>query len=227
MLLKRSYTPESMDDFSVKDERVDRALKELRIVNKFLGGTSSTLKGIKKLSGKENNKKFTLLDAGSGGADIFSNSHFKKLLTVYALDKNIRACHYLKEQEGGEVPVCGDVLKIPFKDRSFDIIHASLFLHHFNEMELQNIISAFLRMARRGIIINDLRRAFIAYVGIKLITSLFSKSDMVKNDAPLSVRRGFTLKELKMMMEMAGIKNYSIERKWAFRWLIVIGCNEN
>jgi hypothetical protein len=51
---------------------------------------------------------------------------------------------------------------------------------------------------------------------------LFSKSYLVKNDAPLSVLRGFSRNEWKILMEKAGIKNYKIKWKWAFRWLILV-----
>jgi len=71
-------------------------------------------------------------------------------------------------------------------------------------------------------IINDLRRSVWALIGIKLLTILFSKSSMVKNDAPLSVKRGFIKSELIDMLKSLKIINYKIKRKWAFRWLVAI-----
>ncbi|MCH7973132.1 MAG: hypothetical protein IH949_04475 [Bacteroidetes bacterium] len=49
-----------------------------------------------------------------------------------------------------------------------------------------------------------------------------SKSSMVKNDAPLSVKKGFVKSELIDMFKNLKITNYKIKRKWAFRWLVVI-----
>ena len=74
-------------------------------------------------------------------------------------------------------------------------------------------------------IINDLRRSVWALIGIKTLIYLFSKSTMVKNDAPLSVKRGFIKSELINLLEELKITNYKIKRKWAFRWLIVIPKN--
>lgn len=71
-----------------------------------------------------------------------------------------------------------------------------------------------------GFFINDLQRHPLAYYSIKWITSLFSKSYLVKNDAPLSVARGFTKKEWIEIFRSAGISNFSIKWKWAFRYLI-------
>jgi hypothetical protein len=72
-----------------------------------------------------------------------------------------------------------------------------------------------------GFFINDLHRHPLAYHSIKWITKIFSKSYLVKNDAPLSVLRGFKRKEWKGLFQQAGIDNYELQWKWAFRWLIV------
>jgi hypothetical protein len=68
MALKRSYDPEIMDDFSIRDARIDQALNELKITNKFLGGISTTFSGLKLLLNGEN--EFSILDIGAGGSDL-------------------------------------------------------------------------------------------------------------------------------------------------------------
>ncbi len=85
---------------------------------------------------------------------------------------------------------------------------------------MQQILKWMDQNARRGFFINDLHRNAIAHHSIKLLTTLFSRSYLVKNDAPLSVLKGFKRKELRDHLELAGIRNYQIEWKWAFRWLI-------
>jgi hypothetical protein len=45
---------------------------------------------------------------------------------------------------------------------------------------------------------------------------------MVKNDAPLSVKRGFIKSELINLFSNYRAKNIVIKKKWAFRWMIVI-----
>jgi len=76
-----------------------------------------------------------------------------------------------------------------------------------------------------GFFINDLHRHYLAYYSIKFLTGLFSKSYLVKNDAPLSVRRGFKRNEWENLLRQAAINSYSIQWKWAFRWLIVFKNN--
>jgi hypothetical protein len=57
---------------------------------------------------------------------------------------------------------------------------------------------------------------------IKWLTQLFSSSYLVKNDAPLSVSRGFTREDWTNLLKQANITTYSCEWKWAFRWLITV-----
>ena len=71
-----------------------------------------------------------------------------------------------------------------------------------------------------GFFINDLQRHFLAYYSIKILSRVFSKSYLVKNDATLSVLRGFNKMELKHLLEQAGIKGFEVKWKWAFRWVV-------
>jgi hypothetical protein len=73
-----------------------------------------------------------------------------------------------------------------------------------------------------GFFINDLHRNPFAYYSISWLTKIFSKSYLVKNDAPLSVLRGFKRKEWKSLLAKSEIWNYSLQWKWAFRWLIIV-----
>jgi len=223
MFLSRSYKPEMMDDFSIEDDRIDRALEELKLVNRFLGGISTTGSAINKLV-KANHpmNELKILDVGSGASDILVALKRKfKDLEITSIDINKRASRYLKNDSFINYIVCGDVKAIPFKDSKFDLIHASLFFHHFKEEEIKNILTNLSPLCKHAIIINDLRRSIFALFGIKLLTGLFSRSDMVKSDAPLSVKRGFTKTELKNIMDELNY-NYIIKRKWAFRWCLII-----
>ena len=220
MFFKRSYDPELLDNLSIQDERVDSALKELKIINSLLGGNGVSIEGIKIFNNHSN--ALTILDIGSGASDILIGIREKlKNLNIYSLDINERACIYLEMNSTDVKIICGDVLNLPF-NKSFDIIHASLFFHHFKEEEIKRIIISLLKLCNKGIVINDLRRSIFAWLGIKILTSLFSRSKEVKNDGPLSVKRGFIEKDWTDILNSISPGNYEIKRKWAFRWLIVI-----
>jgi len=218
MFLKRSYTKEIMDDFSITDERIDNALTELKIINKFLGGNNTSRVGIKKLVPRNNS---TILDLGGGGSDNF-NFLKSSSTKIYNIDLNIRACKFAKDSETKLNVICADALKLPVKAKQIDIAHVSLFFHHFSEKEIIKILNSLKKISKLGIVINDLRRSILAFMGIKILTSLFSKSNMVKNDGPLSVKKGFSKSELNNILNKCGFHEYKIYRKWAFRWLVII-----
>jgi 2-polyprenyl-3-methyl-5-hydroxy-6-metoxy-1,4-benzoquinol methylase len=219
-MLKRRYTAEIMDDFSIQDERIDLALRELKLVNTFLGGTAATADGFRILRKRANIfRTLKVLDVGSGGSDVFDSN--TENLSITALDKNPRTCTYIR-QHSPFIVICGDAQRLPFEQKSFDVVHASLFLHHFSEKEITILLRSFAEKSKFGIIINDLRRSILAFVGIKILTTIFSKSSMVKNDAPLSVLRGFLKSELQNILSDCGFKHFVIKRTWAFRWLVVI-----
>lgn len=224
MLLKKYSLPELMDDFSIQDNRIDSALRELRLINYFLGGNSSSKHGVEKIIPDLQQEKIFLLDVGSGSSDVLDDLKKKhRAITIISMDKNRRVCNFIKKNSNLKpIIVCADVFNLPFKNKSVDIIHASLFLHHFDLPRLKNILRAFLLIARRGIVINDLRRALFAFLGIKILTILFSRSELVKNDAPVSVRKGFTKSELINLLREAHFSSYEIIRKWAFRWVVTI-----
>lgn len=217
--MNRHYENEIMDDFSIQDKRIDEALKELNIINKYLGGNSVSAKALKFLASK--NENISIVDIGSGGSDLYKsiNNDFNNLFYV-SVDMNKRACFY-NIKENYNPTICGNAFTLPFKNKSFDFLHASLFLHHFNENDINYLLREFIRISKRGIIINDIHRSIFALISISFLTKLFSKSEMVKNDAPLSVKRAFTKSELKTILEKFNY-NFIIKWKWAFRWMIII-----
>jgi hypothetical protein len=75
--------------------------------------------------------------------------------------------------------------------------------------------------SRVGFFINDLHRNFFAYYSIKFLTGIFSKSYLVKNDAPLSVVRGFSRSELKNLCNKAIAEKATVSWKWAFRYIVM------
>jgi hypothetical protein len=123
--------------------------------------------------------------------------------------------------------IVSDYKEINFANEKPDIIFSSLFCHHFTENELIRMLDWMQKNSTIGYFINDLHRHPIAYHFIKIATGMFSKSYLVKNDAPLSVLRGFKKNEWKTILEKAGIKNYSIKWKWAFRYLIIVSKQQN
>jgi ubiquinone/menaquinone biosynthesis C-methylase UbiE len=222
MLGPRSTSLEMIDDMSITDERIDDALKELNVINHFLGGDHVSRIGIARMVREvPRHVPLHILDCGAGGSNLASVLHLRdRRVEVTALDLNLRACQLSAKHDHPMNIVNGSAFRLPFHDRSFDIVHASLFCHHFNPGDLHALLAEWIRVARLGIVINDLQRSAIAYLAITMLTRIFSRSIMVRNDAPISVRRGFLRKELTEIT--SGYGPVSISWHWAYRWLVSI-----
>jgi 2-polyprenyl-3-methyl-5-hydroxy-6-metoxy-1,4-benzoquinol methylase len=119
------------------------------------------------------------------------------------------------------IRVCGDAFGLPFGEDSFDVVTASLFFHHLNEEDCITVLRSMAEVARHRVIVNDLHRARTAYLAIRILTGLFSRSAMVRNDAPLSVRRGFRPRELEAIAMRAGLQG-RVVRSFPYRLVLLI-----
>ena len=128
--------------------------------------------------------------------------------------------HHLNYQEITFKEV--DVLKEKFEENQYNVVISSLFTHHFEDEDWIKLIQRMVFSAKKAVIINDLHRHPLAYYSIAFLTQIFSKSYMVKHDSKVSVLRSFKRQELKNLLALAGVKNYTIKWMWAFRWQIII-----
>jgi hypothetical protein len=115
-----------------------------------------------------------------------------------------------------------DIFSDEFRQRRYDIITASLFCHHFTDEALMRLFRQWHEQARLAVLINDLQRHWFAYYGIKSLTTLLSRSELIKHDGPLSVLRAFRRQELERLLAQAGIERYELRWRWAFRYQLII-----
>ncbi len=228
---KRSYTKELLDRDDLPFEDIRLNMQELDTINTYLGGHSVTLKGIKSLVPVPRNELVKIVEIGCGGGDNLrvikkwsDRSNQKVQLTGIDINPDcVRFASERRENEGIRF-IHSDYKRMDAFDQPH-IIFSSLFCHHFTNKDLVYMLGWMKERSRKGFFINDLHRHPMAWYSIRLLTGIFSKSYLVKNDAPLSVLRGFTKKELEALLSAAGIKQYTIHWQWAFRWLITCTCN--
>ncbi len=227
-LTNRSYQKEILDNNNIPFADIKQNMKELNTINTYLGGHAITIAGVKTLIERHTfNKPIRICEIGCGGGDNLKAIYdfcISKKLEVNFIGIDIKPeCIAFASQQYPTLPaqwITNDYRRTDFGNFQPDIIFSSLFCHHFYEAELVIMLQWMQRNAATGFFINDLQRHPLAWFSIKLITSLFSRSYLVKNDAPLSVARGFTKKEWEQLFKAAGISNFSIKWKWAFRYLI-------
>jgi 2-polyprenyl-3-methyl-5-hydroxy-6-metoxy-1,4-benzoquinol methylase len=235
MFKDRSYQKEMLDASYISKHLLWQNLKELEFINTYLGGHKITKGALNCLLPILKNKSMvTIADIGCGGGDSLKALHHwfaknKIEAQIIGIDLKQDCIEYASNNchKFSNINLrCDDFRNVFDKTQRVDIVHASLFCHHFTEPEIIDFIK--ICNAQNAIfVINDLERNAIAFYAIQLLTKWFSNSPLVKHDAPLSVRRGFKKKEWKSMLESAQIVNYRLKNKWAFRHQLIIYPNQN
>jgi 2-polyprenyl-3-methyl-5-hydroxy-6-metoxy-1,4-benzoquinol methylase len=225
-LRSRSYKKELLDADDIPFDDIKRNMKELDFINTYLGGHKISIDGLKELAGKK--KALTVCEIGCGGGDnIKALKSWCNRRSIHSkfigIDIKAECIDFAKSEmgDGDDVEwIVNDYERVTFTNKP-DVLFSSLFCHHFTNEQLIKQIKWMEENCNVGFFINDLHRNALAYHSIKFFTAVASESYLVKNDAPLSVARGFKVDEWTSIFEKAGVCNYKIEWKWAFRYLII------
>lgn len=226
---KRSFQKELLDRDDIPFEDIRQNMKELGSINTRLGGHKITIAGIKFLIKnivQHPENSIRICEIGCGGGDnlrVIRNwcerNNITATLTGIDINPHCISFAQSRNENSGITFICSDYKAVSFEQNP-DIIFSSLFCHHLSNEELVKMLQWCNAKSSIGYFINDLHRHPLAYYSIKWLTRIFSNSYLVKNDAPLSVLRGFSKKEIDTLFKSAGITNYLIKWKWAFRWLV-------
>ena len=232
---QRSSGNELMDDLQASGGQLHQALRELDAINYVLGGNYVTLNGLSQLLNSQDARKpLHIADLGCGSGDMLTL--IRRLLVkrdrdarLTGIDANPNVVRYAQLHTPAACRIDYEVLSIfsqEFKNRKFDIVIGTLFFHHFTTSELIVFLKQLKHQVCVGLIINDIHRHWFAYYTIKWLTHFFSRTPMVKHDAPVSVLRAFKKHELVEILRQAGFTNYRIRWRWAFRWQVVVVFNK-
>lgn len=226
----RKFREELLDLDQASFEEVKDSLKDVQTVNEYLSGYRVLLHHIETFFNQiKGNAPLTILDAATGSADqpraVVKLARLKNWpVKITALDINRKMLRFSRE-ETREFPeitfIQGDVLNLPFRDHSFDVVINNLSLHHFERDHAIKMMSEFSRLSRMGFIINDLHRSRVAHAAIWILTRLLTKNRLTRYDAPVSVFNAFTPDELNAMAKEAGISDYCVHRHFPYRLALV------
>lgn len=223
--LPRSAEAELLDRPSHDLAALADNLRDLRDLDRYLGGTALTWRALRPmLQTLPPGARATLLDVATGGADgpRILASRARRLgydLRPIASDR-LADVLGLARAAGARFPlVQHDALAIPLRDGAVDFVTCSLALHHFDPPAAVALLRELGRVARRGLIVNDLRRSRPAYWGARLL-ALGPWHAMARHDGPLSVLRAYTLPEARALAAQAGIAHARVQAMPLFRILI-------
>ena len=223
--------PELMDAPDAPPAALRGVLRELDIIGRKLGGHAVTIGALEALLAK-GFKLQSIMDIASGGGDAarsMARWAARKKLDVHitGVDLNPVMTEYATAHIKGYDNlrfVTADAMDDALLAERPDVVTASLFFHHLTDAQIVAMLRRMVRLARVAVVINDLHRHPVAYHAIRLLTRLFSKSYMVKYDAPMSVARAFVRSDWEQYLREAGIEQYELRWRWAWRWQLVVLC---
>lgn len=228
--MRRSDEKEMMDLPGIPRDLLVEDLRNLRRINRYLGGYRGIMKGLRGVVARKKMRRFTLLDVGTGSGDI------PKQIVQWARRKGVQARivavepdpvtareAVIQTQMFPEIRIVqGNGLAPPFKPASFDFVLSSQLLHHFSEDKIVFLLRSWSRLARQSILVSDLVRDPLAYWGIRIVTKLFTRNEMTRFDAPLSVRKALTLKEWRKLFGEAAVGPFRVSPIFPYRQLTII-----
>jgi len=214
-LRHRATEPESLD-LGVPEAEALKSLRDLRRVNRWLGGRRSLLAAIEPFL-RDGGR---MLDVGCGSADLPGEVVSRSSGRVKAIGVDIKLLH-LRQAPASVRGVVADVRALPFAPRSFDVVTASLFLHHFDGPEVAVVLATLFRLSRRALVINDLHRALVPWCFARSVFPFVFESRVSVEDGLLSIRRAFRPEELRQAFLEASIPRVRVERRFPYRLVAV------
>ena len=218
--MRRVVIPELLDTDAGTPAEVRGSLHDLRFFNSRFGGISSTTRLVEQVARQTGARSLSLLEVAAGNGYVAGRTRSR--LRHHGIELNTTLLDRSRAHlNGSERSVVADARALPFSDASFDLVSSNLFVHHLEPEELIHFVREGLRVCRRAVLINDLIRhplhLFLVYVGLPLY-----RSRLTRHDAPASVRRAYTVEEMRAMLAGTGAARLDFSRHYLFRMGVII-----
>ena len=207
-------------------------LRDLVRANRLLDGAELSWRALLAATrrGQGQPTTLSLLDVGTGAADIprhllrrAAASALRLVITATDVRSEIVDMAHSKVSEEADLGIeQADGERLPYRERSFDVVHCSLVLHHLEPAHVGAALADMARVARRAVIVNDLDRRRRWWLAAWLLSRLATGNRYTRHDAPLSVRRAYRPNEVSALAAQVGLRE--VTRLWArpaYRYAIV------
>jgi len=212
----RSVEPERMDDDGLSTDVMAGALEKIGGFTRGFGGVRAVRRQLRRFPGA------SVLDVGAGDLSLIASLarglNAGRLVGVDSHADAVAVAGRTVALTQGLAVVHADGRSLPFADGSFDLVVSTLTLHHLDDRGATRLLAEMARVARRAVFVWDLERSLVALGGAIVLAGTVWRSDpVVRNDAPLSVRRAFTAGELTRRAQEAGLGDVRVRRAWPAR----------
>jgi ubiquinone/menaquinone biosynthesis C-methylase UbiE len=210
MRLEPAAGVELLDDPAAEPAQVCESLRHIARANFWFGGAAAVRSGLARAfpPGQRPPEPVTLLDVGTGMGDLpcmavaWARARGITLVPL-GLERHNAAARLA--HRGGLAVLVGDGGTLPIRDRGVDVVLLSQVAHHFSPDAIIHLLRECSRVARRAVILADLRRSSLAAVGFRLAGQALRFDADTLRDGVTSLRRGFTTASLGALLARAGI----------------------
>jgi SAM-dependent methyltransferase len=206
--LLRATEHELLDDPGLGPDEVRRNLREMAMLNRLPGGVGDSCRAVSRLL--DGRTDASVLDVGIGSGDFARRlARERGGVRIIGLDVRDDVLEIAARNLGGTnhvTLIAGDARAVPLPDGSVDVAHASLLLHHLDPDDAVLALREMRRVARRGLVVNDLRRGWVPYALSTAVVLALARSPVTRHDGVLSARRAHTLGELDALAARAGLR---------------------
>jgi SAM-dependent methyltransferase len=218
----RGATHEILDGRDIDAVDRERSHRDIERSNLLFGGRRAVMRVLRPLFDDiaSQNREATLLDVGTGLADLpwrareIARRRGVKLYTI-GVDGVESLVHAARRRLNAAV--CADALSLPFADQGVDLVLCSQLLHHFEQKRALRLVAELDRVARRRVVISELRRSWLAAGGFWLASVVLRFHPITRHDGTVSVLRGFTEGELGGMVVASTGVQPAIRRRLGYR----------
>jgi 2-polyprenyl-3-methyl-5-hydroxy-6-metoxy-1,4-benzoquinol methylase len=229
-LRRRDRQPERLDHPELDRSMRRHALDGLKTINWFSRTASTFWPEIQRIGVEARGLPLRILDVGSGGGDVAV--WLGRRAAAAGLPWSIEGCDIspVAVEHATEHAAARRVHNVRFFtcgaladsiEEQYDVVICSLFLHHFDEREAVLLLNRMNRVARRAVLVSDLRRTRLGYGLAWLGCRVLTRSPIVHTDGLLSVAAAFTPSEARVLAERAGLLDIQIQLHWPQRFLLL------
>lgn len=228
------HVPEMIDLPGLDPALLREELQMLEAMNRRLQGHQLVLDYVQRFLGSPRMKALSILDLGTGAADIpraiagWARKH-ELAVTITAVDCNPKILEIAREscRDWPEIRLeQHDMRALPYAPHSFDLVICSLALHHFDAADSVVILRQINKISRVGYLVNDLRRNWLAIGAMELLGLTVFRNRVFRHDARQSCRAAFTVGELRRLAKQASLDNFQIRRHHGIFRMVLAGHHE-
>jgi SAM-dependent methyltransferase len=227
-LSDRDRQPEIMDRPDLDPGAHHRALRGLAQINRWSRSVAAIWPVVEAAAQRTRGRGVRVFDLACGGGDVLVGLWQKatKAKIPVGLDgcdvSSVALEHAARRAAGAGARVRlfqADALRDILPD-GYDVVCASLFLHHLADDEAVAVLARMKRSTERVVVVDDLVRSPTGYALAWAGTRLLTRSRVVHADGPVSVRAAFTVPEVRRLADAAGLTEATIRTHWPYRFLL-------